>query len=79
MKIKYNFIIFKDINNNKSFLTKSTIKSNLTIKYKNKIYPLYKIEISKYSHPFYIGKKHKIKKKTGNIEKFNKKYKNYLT
>ncbi|WGH25094.1 MAG: type B 50S ribosomal protein L31 [Candidatus Shikimatogenerans bostrichidophilus] len=72
----YRLVVFKDINNNKFFITKSTIITKETIEIKNKIYPLYKMEISKYSHPFYIGHL-KNKKKTGRIEKFKNKYKKY--
>ncbi|WGH26008.1 MAG: 50S ribosomal protein L31 [Candidatus Shikimatogenerans bostrichidophilus] len=75
--INYRLIVFKDINNKKYFISKSTLKTKFKIKIKNKIYPLYKMEISKYSHPFYIGNL-KEKKITGRIEKFNKKYKKYL-
>ncbi|WGH25830.1 MAG: 50S ribosomal protein L31 [Candidatus Shikimatogenerans bostrichidophilus] len=73
----YKIIVFKDIINNKYFLCKSTLKTKLKIKIKNKYYPLYKMEISKYSHPFYTGNI-KQKKNTGRIEKFNIKYKNNI-
>ncbi|MCJ7468814.1 MAG: 50S ribosomal protein L31, partial [Candidatus Sulcia muelleri] len=39
-----------------------------------KEYPLYKMEISSYSHPFYTGHI-KYVDATGRIDKFNKKYK----
>ncbi|MDH3004319.1 MAG: 50S ribosomal protein L31 [Candidatus Shikimatogenerans sp. JK-2022] len=74
---KYRLIVFKDINNNKYFITKSTVNTKYTIKINNKVYPLYKMEISKYSHPFYIGNLNN-KKTTGRIEIFNKKYKSFL-
>ncbi|XBT18503.1 MAG: 50S ribosomal protein L31 [Candidatus Shikimatogenerans sp. Tder] len=70
------FIVFKDINNNKFFIYKSTIKTNKFI-YINKIkYPLYKIDISSLSHPFY-KKKIKFADNIKKIEKFKKKYKNF--
>ncbi|WGH27035.1 MAG: 50S ribosomal protein L31 [Candidatus Shikimatogenerans bostrichidophilus] len=77
-KIKFNYrlIVFQDITNKKYFFSKSTLNTKYNIKIKNKIYPLYKMEISKYSHPFYTLNI-KNKKKTGRIEKFNKKYKKY--
>ncbi|MDH3003773.1 MAG: 50S ribosomal protein L31 [Candidatus Shikimatogenerans sp. JK-2022] len=73
IKNDYRLVIFQDITNNKFIITKSTVITKYTIKIKNKIYPLYKMDISKYSHPFFIGNL-KNKKKTGRIEKFNKKY-----
>ncbi|WGH27714.1 MAG: 50S ribosomal protein L31 [Candidatus Shikimatogenerans bostrichidophilus] len=73
----YRIIVFQDITNKKYFLCKSTLKSKYKIKIKNKIYDLYKMEISIFSHPFYIGNL-KNKKITGRIEKFNKKYKKFI-
>ncbi|MDH3004855.1 MAG: 50S ribosomal protein L31 [Candidatus Shikimatogenerans sp. JK-2022] len=77
-KKEYKLIIFQDINNKKFFLTKSTLKTKKKIKINNKIYPLYKVDITKYSHPFFIGNKKKTKKIKGRIEKFQKKYKNFF-
>ncbi|MDH3004559.1 MAG: 50S ribosomal protein L31 [Candidatus Shikimatogenerans sp. JK-2022] len=72
-KNKYRLVVFIDINNKKKFITNSTVITNDYINIKNKKYPLYKMEISKYSHPFFTGNL-KIKKKTGRIEKFYKRY-----
>lgn len=69
----YRVVLFKDISNGKSFLCKSTVKTKEKIKYKNQEYPLYKMEISSYSHPFFTGKMKYIDT-SGRIEKFNKKY-----
>ena len=74
----YRLIIFKDINNNKLFFCKSTIKTTDFLILNNIKYPLYKIEISSSSHPFYTGKL-KFADTEGRIEKFNKKYKYYTT
>jgi len=41
-----------------------------------KEYPLYKIEISSASHPFYTGGMDRLIDQAGRIEKFNKKYAN---
>ncbi|XBT18882.1 MAG: 50S ribosomal protein L31 [Candidatus Shikimatogenerans sp. AspAUS03] len=68
--------VFKDINNNKYFILKSTIKTNKYI-YINKIkYQLFNLEISSYSHPFYKKKK-KFADTIGKIDKFKKKYKKF--
>ncbi|WGH24913.1 MAG: 50S ribosomal protein L31 [Candidatus Shikimatogenerans bostrichidophilus] len=74
MKKKYRLVVFKDINNKKYFITNSTVKTNKTIILNKIKYPLYELEISKYSHPFFIGSKNN-KKITGRIEQYNKKYK----
>ncbi|WOX79070.1 50S ribosomal protein L31 [Candidatus Shikimatogenerans bostrichidophilus] len=73
MKINYRLIVFQDINNKKYFFCKSTLNTKHKIKINNKSYDLYKMEISRFSHPFYIG--HRTHNKiTGRIDKFNKKY-----
>ena len=57
-----------------SFLTKSTIETKDTIKWKDgKEYPLYNLEISDKSHPFFTGQQNLVDT-AGRIEKFNKKY-----
>ena len=72
---KYRFVVFKDFSCDYSFLTKSTIETNETIKWEDgKEYPLAKLEISNQSHPFFTGKM-KFVDTAGRIEKFNKKYK----
>lgn len=70
----YRIIVFKDISNEKIFFCRSTVKTKYTIKINNKEFPLYKMDISKYSHPFFTGKIHYVDT-AGRIEKFNKKYK----
>ncbi|MDH3004821.1 MAG: type B 50S ribosomal protein L31 [Candidatus Shikimatogenerans sp. JK-2022] len=74
--LNYRLVAFKDENNNKVFLIKSTINTKKKIIINNKEYPFYKLDISKYSHPFYT-KNLQNTKKTGRIEKFKKKYKNF--
>lgn len=70
----YRFVVFKDMSNGTSFLTRSTVKTNETIKWEDgKEYPLYKLEISNTSHPFFTGKKMFVDT-AGRVEKFRKKY-----
>lgn len=74
----YRFIVFKDMSNGYSFLTKSTAKTKETIEWEDgKEYPLIKIEISNQSHPFYTGKM-KLVDSAGRIDKFKNKYKKHL-
>ncbi|XBT18700.1 MAG: 50S ribosomal protein L31 [Candidatus Shikimatogenerans sp. Tcar] len=74
--MKNKLTAFKDITNNKYYLYLSNVKTNKYI-YINKIkYPLYKIDISSSSHPFYT-KKIKFADTIKKIEKFKKKYKNF--
>ena len=71
----YHPVVFHDSASGFEFLTKSTLNSDETIKWKDgNSYPLIKIEISSASHPFFTGKKIFVDT-AGRVEKFNKKYK----
>ncbi len=70
----YRFVVFKDMSNDTTFLTRSTAASNETIVWEDgKEYQLIKVEISKTSHPFYTGKAVFVDT-AGRIDKFKKKY-----
>ena len=70
----YRLVVFKDTSCDYTFLTKSTVETKETIKWDDgKEYPLFKIEISNKSHPFFTGKQNLVDT-AGRIEKFNKKY-----
>jgi large subunit ribosomal protein L31 len=70
----YKTVIFHDVTCNKSFLLSSTVKTTETMKYEDgKEYPVYKVETSSESHPFYTGKG-RIETKEGRVAKFKKKY-----
>lgn len=70
----YRFVVFKDMSNGHTFLTRSTAASKETIKWEDgNEYPLIKLEISSTSHPFFTGQKMLVDT-AGRIDKFNKKY-----
>ncbi len=70
----YRFVVFKDMSNGSTFLTRSTAASRETIKWEDgNEYPLIKLEISNTSHPFYTGQKVLVDT-AGRIDKFKKKY-----
>lgn len=72
----YRLVVFKNISNDDTFLTKSCAESNETIVWEDgNEYPLVKMEISAYSHPFFTGKM-KFVDSAGRIDKFNKKFAN---
>lgn len=74
----YRFVVFKDMSNDYSFLSKSTAKTKETIKWEDgKEYPLIKLEISHTSHPFYTGKMQLVDT-AGRVDKFRNKYKKHL-
>lgn len=70
----YRFVVFKDISTDDAFLGKSCVSTKETITWEDgKEYPLVKMEISAYSHPFFTGKM-KFVDTAGRIDKFNKKF-----
>ena len=53
----YRFVVFKDMSNGESFLSRSTAASKETVQWEDgNEYPLIKLEISSTSHPFFTGK-----------------------
>ncbi len=70
----YRFVVFQDMSNGTSFLSKSTAYSKEIIKWEDgNEYPLIKLEISNTSHPFYTGKNVMVDT-AGRIDKFKKRY-----
>ena len=70
----YRPVVFKDMSNNTTFLSKSSAQSRETIKWEDgNEYPLIKLEISNTSHPFYTGK-NVLVDTAGRIDKFKKRY-----
>ena len=66
----YRFVVFSDDAAKFSFLTRSTAKSEETIKWEDgKEYPLVKIQISSKSHPFFTGEE-KIIDTEGRVDRF---------
>lgn len=70
----YKLVVFKDMSNGTTFLSRSTANTKETIKWEDgNEYPLVKLEISSTSHPFFTGK-NMLVDTAGRIDKFNKKY-----
>jgi large subunit ribosomal protein L31 len=69
----YRFVAFKDMSNEETFITKSTVKTKDTIEIDGVEYPLVKLEISNSSHPFYTGKS-KLVDTAGRVDKFRNRY-----
>ena len=71
----YRPVVFQDAAANFSFLTRSCVETDETIKWTDgKEYPLCKLDISSASHPFFTGKM-KLVDTTGRVQKFQDKYK----
>jgi large subunit ribosomal protein L31 len=70
----YRDVVFYDTSSEYKFITRSTIQTSETITMEDgKVYPLYKVEVSSNSHPFYTGKKMMLDT-AGRVDKFNKRY-----
>ncbi len=70
----YRPVVFMDQSADFSFLTRSTIETSETIEWEDgNTYPLYKVEISSASHPFYTGTM-KIVDTAGRVERFERRY-----
>ena len=72
----YRLVAFKDMSNNDVFITKSTVETKETTKVDGVEYPLFKLEISRTSHPYYTGKS-KLVDTAGRVDKFRSKYANF--
>ncbi len=65
----YRPVVFQDLNNNTTFLTKSTVATEETITLDGVEYPLVKVHISSASHPFFTGQE-KLVDIEGRVDKF---------
>ncbi|MEQ8417980.1 MAG: type B 50S ribosomal protein L31 [Imperialibacter sp.] len=73
---EYREVVFQDTSSDYSFITRSTMNSEETVKWEDgNTYPVVKVEVSSASHPFYTGKKLFVDT-AGRVEKFNKRYVN---
>ncbi len=66
----YRPVVFKDLNNGETFLTRSTVASEETIKWEDgNEYPLVSVHISSASHPFFTGQE-KLVDIEGRVDRF---------
>jgi large subunit ribosomal protein L31 len=74
----YRFVVFKDMSNGYTFLTKSTAPSKENVEWEDgNEYPLVKLEISYKSHPYFTGKM-KLVDTAGRIDKFKNRYARHI-
>ncbi|HEY0980026.1 MAG TPA: type B 50S ribosomal protein L31 [Candidatus Paceibacterota bacterium] len=64
-------VVFHDNSSGTDFLVSSTVKTTETTTYKGAEYPLFRVEISSASHPFYTGTE-KVIDTAGRVDRFNK-------
>jgi len=69
----YRLVAFKDMSNDHVFVCRSAVSTKETIEVNGETYPVYKMEISNTSHPFYTGKM-KLVDTAGRVDKFMSRY-----
>lgn len=72
----YRLCVFKDMGSGDQFITRSCANSRDTIEVDGQEYPLIKMEISGFTHPFFTGKK-KLVDSAGRVDKFRNRYKKF--
>ncbi len=66
----YRAVVFQDLNNGFTFLTRSTVATEETIKWEDgNEYPLVKVHITSASHPFFTGEE-RVLDIEGRVDKF---------
>lgn len=66
----YRLVVFEDLNNGQRILTRSTVASEETTKWEDgNEYPLIKVHITSFSHPFYTGEE-RVLDLEGRVDKF---------
>ncbi|MGD9946754.1 MAG: type B 50S ribosomal protein L31 [Burkholderiaceae bacterium] len=70
----YREVVFMDMASGFKFITRSTVSTRETVKMDDgSEYPLFKLDITSESHPFYTGAQQRINE-TGRVEKFRQKF-----
>jgi large subunit ribosomal protein L31 len=71
----YREVVFLDLSNNFKFVTRSCAPTKETIKLEDgRELPLYKLDTSSESHPFYTGTQKSVDNMGGRVEKFRNRY-----
>src|SRR5579872_4174384 len=65
----YRPVVFQDLNDNSTFISRSTVATDETITLDGVEYPLVKVHISSSSHPFFTGEE-RIVDIEGRVDKF---------
>jgi large subunit ribosomal protein L31 len=71
----YRPVVFKDMSNGDTFISRSTANARETIVIDGQELPLIKLDISSSSHPFYTGKSNLVDT-AGRVDKFKTRYAN---
>lgn len=69
----YREVVFMDVGANIMWKTRSTVQTSRTVEFEGQEYPLYTLDLSSHSHPFFTGKQ-KFVDSEGRVERFQKKF-----
>ena len=70
----YRYVVFQDTSSGDKILTRSTIETSDTVTWEDgNEYPLAKVEISAFTHPFFTGQM-KIVDTAGRVERYERRY-----
>jgi large subunit ribosomal protein L31 len=70
---EYREVVFQDMSNGFRFITRSTLNTREKITIDGTEYPLFKLDVSSESHPFYTGAQQRVNE-AGRVEKFRQKF-----
>jgi large subunit ribosomal protein L31 len=69
----YREVVFMDVGADVKWITRSTVPTTRTVDFEGKEYPLFTLDLSSHSHPFFTGKQ-KFVDSEGRVERFQKKF-----
>ncbi len=69
----YRIVAFKDMSNDTTFLCRAAVQTKEEVEVNGETYPVFKVEVSSSSHPFYTGKM-KLVDTAGRVDKFMSRY-----
>ena len=70
---EYREVAFVDLSINKTFIIRSSVQTKETVEVDGVTYPMFKLDTSSASHPFYTGAQTRIVE-AGRVEKFRAKF-----
>ena len=71
----YRDVVFQDLSNGFQFVTRSTVQTKESIKLDDgRELPLFKLDTSSESHPFYTGTQKSVDNMGGRVERFRNRF-----
>ena len=70
----YREVCFQDMSNGFKFVTRSCVNTKETIEFEGRELPLFKLDTTSESHPFYTGTQKSVDNMGGRVERFRNKY-----